>query len=299
MPPPISLRAHLADLHDLGEVVNVDRQVDWNLEMGAIARRCYETGSPVPLFANIRDSQFRAAGATLGVSRTQGRELIRIATALGLHPDARPRDIIDRLVEARSATPVPPIIHDTAPCKDVVLRGEEVNLDALPLPMLHHGDGGRYLNTMGVVITRTPDSRWTSWSVARIMKLDTRRGVGTVVPFQHIGRVHEAWREQGRDMPFAVALGVRPASFYAAGMPLPERVNEVDWVGGFLGAPAELVRCETVDLEVPVESEFVIEGHVSIEDLDLEGPMGEYGGYVHPKYSVPQPVFYIDAITHR
>jgi 4-hydroxy-3-polyprenylbenzoate decarboxylase len=293
------MREHLALLHSLGEVALVDRGVDWNLEIGAIARRCYETGSPAPLFTNVRDSAFPAVGAALGVSRRVGRELARISTALGLSPDAGARDIIDRLVAARSSPPIPPQIQTTAPCKDVIVRDSQVDLDTLPLPFLHCGDGGRYLNTMGMIVARTPDRRWTSWSVARIMQLDKWRGVGTVVPFQHVGHVHQAWRDQGRDMPFALALGVRPASFYAAGMPLPENVDEVDWVGGFLGRPAELVACESVDLEVPVEAEFVLEGHVSIRELELEGPMGEYGGYVHPHYAVPQPVFSIDVITHR
>lgn len=295
---PASLREYVAALKEIGELVEVEREVDWNLEMGAIARRCYETGAPAPLFTNIKDSdrKFRAVGAPMGVSRVQ--PLVRIALTLGLAADSSARDIIEALVAARDRS-VPPVTLDTGPCKQNVLLGDDVRLDALPVPLLHDGDGGRYLNTLGMIIAQTPDGQWVSWSIARIMLLDSKRGTGAVVPFQHIGRVHEAWRKIGKDMPFALALGVEPLSLFSAASPLPERINEVDWVGGFTGEPVELVRCETVDLKVPASAEIVIEGHVSIRELALEGPFGEYGGYVHPEHPIPQPVYNVTAITHR
>jgi 4-hydroxy-3-polyprenylbenzoate decarboxylase len=207
--------------------------------------------------------------------------------------------IIEALVSARTRKPIPPVIVDSAPCKENIKLGADVDLTDLPLPMLHVGDGGRYLNTLGIIIARTPDRRWTSWSIARIMFLDERRGTGTVVPFQHIGRVHKAWRDIGQDMPFAIAFGVPPIALYAAGMPLPENVDEGDYAGAFLGEPMDVVKCETVDLEVPAQSEIVLEGHLSITELGLEGPFGEYGGYLHPHYSVPQPVYHVEAMTFQ
>lgn len=301
MPGPASMRDYLSSLHAIGEVVQVDREVDWDLEMGAIARRCYETGAPAPLFTNVKGTEraFRAIGAPVGVSRRSSNPLVRSALALGLPESASARDIIESLVAARGRAPIEPVIVPSGPCKENVRVGPEVDLTALPAPLLHDGDGGRYLNTLGIIIARTPDRAWTSWSVARIMLLDEKRACGAVVPFQHIGRVHNAWRKLGKDMPFAVALGVEPMSLYAAASPLPERIDEVDYVGALAGGPVELVRCESVDLEVPASSEIVLEGHLSIRELASEGPFGEYGGYVHPEHPVPQPVYNVEAMTYR
>lgn len=295
-----SFRDYVSALRDIGEVNEVSREVDWNLEMGLIARRCYETGSPAPLFTNVKGSPgWRAIAAAHSESSQPGLRLSRIALSVGLPPTASARDIITQLTQARARDLIPPTSVATGPCKENVILGDAVDLNALPCPVPHNGDGGRYLNTLGMVVCQTPDGSWTSWSVARVMILDGRRAAGVIAPFQHIGHVFAEWRKLGQDMPFAIALGVEPAAIYAAGAPLPDRMSEVDFVGALIGEPVEVVRCETVDLEVPANTELVIEGHVSITELDLEGPMGEFAGYLAPPYSMPQPVYNVTAITHR
>jgi 4-hydroxy-3-polyprenylbenzoate decarboxylase len=295
------MRDFLAALEQAGELVTVRREVDWDLEMGAIARRCYETGAPAPLFQDIKDARpgFRALGAPFGVSRRRGGELARVALALGLPASATARDIVEALVSARMRPPIAPALVDRAPCQKHVWRGDDVDLTSLPIPLLHAGDGGRYLNTLGVVITRTPDRRWTSWAVARIMLLDARRASYAVVPFQHTGRIFKEWRDRGEDMPVALALGVPPVVLFAAGMPLPESMDEGGYAGAFAGQPMELVRCESLDLEVPAESEIVLEGHISLERHGLEGPYGDYMGYVTPTGPSPSPIYEIDVMTCR
>lgn len=296
-----SMREYVDALDRIGELNEVSREVDWNLEMGLLTRRCYETGAPAPLFTNVKDAApgFRAIGAAYSESSRPGQRFARIALSLGLDPDASAREIIDTIVAARERPLIPPTVVETGPCKQNIRLGDQVDLTTLPLPVPHNGDGGRYLNTMGMVVCRTPDGSWTSWSVARVMLLDERRGTGVIAPFQHIGHVHAEWRKARQDMPFAIALGVEPASIYAAGAPLPDRMSEVDFVGAFLNQPVDVVRCETVDLEVPANAEIVLEGHVSVTELGLEGPMGEYGGYVHPPHSLPQPVYQVSAMTFR
>jgi 4-hydroxy-3-polyprenylbenzoate decarboxylase len=297
----LSMRAFVAALEEAGELVTVDREVDWDLEMGAIARLAYETGAPAPLFTDVKDARpgFRAIGAPMGVSRRPGRELARIALALGLAPSATSREIIAALVAARNRPAIPPTVVDSAPCQQHVWRGDEIDLQQLPIPLLHAGDGGRYLNTLGVIVSRTPDRRWTSWAVARIMLLDARRASYAVVPFQHTGKIFKEWRERGEDMPIALAFGVPPIALYAAGMPLPERMDEAGYAGAFAGQSIDVVRCESVGLEVPAESEIVLEGHVSLQEHGLEGPYGDYMGYVTPHGPAPAPVFTVDVVTHR
>lgn len=295
------MRAFVEGLERAGELVTVDREVDWELELGAIARRCYETGAPAPLFTNVRDARhgLRAIGAPVGVSARPGRELVRAALALGLPPDARARDIVEALAGARTRPAIDPVVVDSGPCKENVLRGEDVDLTSLPIPLLHEGDGGRYLNTLGMVVTRTPDRSWTSWAVARLMLVDGRHASYAVLPFQHTGRVFKEWRRHGEDMPVALAMGVPPMALYAAGFPLPERMDEVGFAGALAGEPIELVRCESVDLEVPAQSEIVIEGTLSLEHHALEGPFGDYMGYVTPPHATPWPIYTVGAMTFR
>ncbi len=295
------MRAFVDALQEAGELTTVGREVDWNLELGAIARRCYETGAPAALFTNIKDARpgFRAIGAAMGPSRQRGRELARIALALGLPADATARDIIESLVAARGRAPIAPALVDSGPCKQNVWRGDEVDLTSLPIPLLHAGDGGRYLNTLGMVVTRTPDGRWTSWAVARLQLVDARRASYAILPFQHTGKVFKQWRKRGEDMPVAVAMGVPPIALYAASMALPEQMDEAQYAGAFLGAPIETVRCETLDLEVPANCELVLEGRVSLRDHADEGPFGDYMGYVSPPTAAPMPVYTVDAVTFR
>lgn len=296
-----SMRAFVDALQAAGELVEVQREVDWDLEMGAIARRCCETGAPAPLFTNVKDTrpEFRAIGAAMGPSRRPGLQLTRIALALGLPATAGARAIIEALVAARHRAPIAPVLVDSGPCKANVWRDDEVDLTSLPIPLLHAGDGGRELNTLGMVVTRTPDRRWTSWAVARLQLVDARRGSYAILPFQHTGKVLKQWRKHGEDMPVAVAMGVPPVALYAASVALPERMDEAGYAGAFLGAPIETVRCETLDLEVPASSELVLEGRVSLQDHALEGPFGDYMGYVSPPGGAPMPVYTVDAVTFR
>ncbi|WP_433667702.1 UbiD family decarboxylase [Nocardia sp. CA-136227] len=296
-----SLREYIEALREIGELVEVEREIDWNLEMGAISRRIYETGAPAALLNSIKDTEpgFRALTGVVGTSRIPGQHLSRLALTLGLDPHASARDIIDTLVAAREREPIPPVLVDTAPCKQNIKLGDDADLNALPSPFMHDGDGGRYLNTLGIIIVRSPDGRWTNWAIARVQMLDARRATGTVMPFQHIGQIFAQWRELGQDMPFAIALGVEPMAMFAGSSPLPRDLDEVAYVGGYFGEPVEVIKCETNDLEVPATAEIVIEGRISITELALEGPYGDFGGYFFPDTPAPEPVYLVDAITYR
>ena len=295
-----TLRDYVEALRELGEVIEIDREVDWDLEMGAIARRCYETGAPAPIFNAVKDSPgFRTVSALVGASRQPGLRMVRIALSLGLPPHATAREIVDALVAALEREPIPPTRVETGPCKENIRLGEDANLLQLPSPMLHRGDGGRYVNTLGAIVVRSPDRSHVNWSVARIMLLGPRTATGTFHPFQHIGMILNEWREIGEDMPFALALGVEPMVLFAAGIPVPRELDEGDYVGAHFGEPVEVVRCETNDLEVPASAEIVVEGTVSVTEQGPEGPMGDYAGYMFPESPAQQPIYKVDAITHR
>jgi 4-hydroxy-3-polyprenylbenzoate decarboxylase len=187
----------------------------------------------------------------------------------------------------------------TAPCKENILTDGAVDLMRLPAPLIHQGDGGRFLNTWGTTVTRTPEGDWVNWAVSRTMLRDRTSMVGPLGASKHLGIMLAAWRAIGKPMPFALAMGHDPVIPFVAGMPLRDGVNEADFVGGYLGEPLEVVKCETVDLDVPASSEIVIEGHVMIDEVDDEGPMAEFPGYLFPKDRHLCPVFKVTAITHR
>lgn len=296
-----SLRAYVDALRAVGELQEVDAMVDWRLEIGAITRHCYETGAPAPLFNAIAgiDPGFRVLGAPGGVSRQPGRQLARIALALGLPAEATGREIVEAFAAARGRAPVPPRRVATGPCKEHVLTGDAVDLRRLPAPLLHDGDGGRYLNTYGVFIVRTPDGRWTNWSIARAMLLDKTRMTGIIAPNQHLGMIRAEWTALGKPMPFALALGAEPFVPFAGGMPLPAGVDEAAYVGAYFGEPVDVVRGETVDLDVPATAEIVLEGYCPPDETGAEGPMGEYAGYLWPGPPTPKPVYHVTAMTHR
>jgi UbiD family decarboxylase len=295
-----SLRDYLDTLRRLDELRVVRRRVDPELELGAIIRRCYETGAPAPLFTDLAGIEpgFRVLGAPAGPSRQHGMRYARVATSLGLPPTATGQDLVDALSRARSARPLPPSIVPEGPCQQNVLRGDEVDLRRFPAPLLHDGDGGRYFNTWGSVVVRTPDGAWTNWAVARVMVLDRNRMTGTLVPSQHLGMIHQMWRERGEPMPFAIVQGAEPAIPVLSAMPLPAGADEVAHLGGYFGRPVELVRCVSGPLAVPATAEIVVEGVVAPDELAQEGPMGEYAGYIDTA-ARPQPVYHVTAITFR
>jgi len=316
-----SLREYIDVLKDLGELQEINQEVDPHLEIGAIARRCYETCAPAALFNNIKGVTpgFRVLGAPIGVSRQEGLYMSRVAVSLGLDPRATGQEMIRALVEARRLKGIPPKRVATGPCKENKKFGDEVDLLSLQAPLLHDGDGGRYFNTLGMVVVQTPDKKWTNWSIARIMLLDKNRMVGLVWPLQHIQGVHQAWKDIGKDMPFALVQGCEPFMPFVCGMPLPPTfdttvwpprvrppfVNEADYVGAYFGEGVEVVKCETSDLEVPATAEIVIEGTLSITETAHEGPMGEYAGYFGEHNIFTEraddhwPVYHVTAITHR
>jgi UbiD family decarboxylase len=296
-----SLREFIDALGQIGEVQSIDKEVDWNLEIGAITRRSYELRAPAPFFNKIRgiESGFRVLGAPGGLSANQSLRYSRIGTALGFEPTTSGRKLVEFLAEAVNRPGIPPRWLKTGPCKENKMVGEEVDLLRFPTPLIHGSDGGRYIQTYGLNIVRTPDGKWTNWSINRMMLFDRNKLTCLIPPNQHFGIIHAQWGQLGKPTPIVVALGVEPGLPYVGGMSVPEGIDETHVLGAHFGEPIEVVKAETLDLPVPATAEIVIEGHVSHEDTDLEGPMGEYPGYLDRSQPKPKPVLHVSAVTFR
>jgi len=287
------LRDFLEALERSGDVVRVDREVDWNLEAGAITRRVCEIGERAPLFLRVKDYPgHRMLGAPLATYR-------RFAVAMGLPPDTPVRAILDEF-DRRSRGRLKPRVVDRsqAPCKQNVMRGEEVDLFRFPAPMVHEGDGGRYLATFHLVVTRDLDSDWVNWGMYRVMVHNRNTMGGLILPGQDIGRMYVKYEAAGRPMPYAIVIGPDPMSAVASCMSPGPGETEADIAGALNGEPVEVVRCETCDLYVPAHAEIVIEGEVLPKVRVEEGPFGEYTGYrTSPR--MPRPVFTVKCVTWR
>lgn len=299
-----SLRAYLAKLNDLGDVQEIDKEVDWNLEMSAIARRCYDTQAPAPLFNCVKDAPgFRALGAPCGLSSAKNLPHARICYSLGVDPDTDLNDIVKELADAADLEPIPPkiVAKESAECKEVILTGDEIDLNRLPVPMIHNKDGGRYINSWGIIVARSTDGQWTNWSIARIMLTgDGKRTMtGMVFPTQDIGILWKQWQELGQDMPFALVEGPEPGIPFVGAMNIPTGEDEAGYLGAWFNEAIEVVKCETNDLLVPASAEIVIEGTLSVTEMVDEGPFGEYAGYIWLGEKKKNPVYHVNAVTHR
>lgn len=286
-------REFIKALEKTGDLVTIEQEVDWDLEMGAIVRRVCEIKAPAPYFKKIKDYPgFEAFGAPLATYR-------RLAIALGLAPDTPIPEIARVYMERTSKEPIKPVIVDktSAPCKDNIILGDEVNLFDLPAPMVHDGDGGRYISTWHLIVAKDPDTEFVNWGMYRQMVIDEKTMAGPVLPFSDMGKIfYTKYVPKGLPMPFATVIGCDPLAGFLACAPVP--IAEVEFCGMLMGEPVELVKCETSDLYVPAHAEIIIEGEVLPDVLIDEAPFGEYTGHrTSPR--APRTVYRVKAITYR
>ncbi|KAJ0419134.1 UbiD decarboxylyase family [Aspergillus carlsbadensis] len=297
------LRQFLAELHEEGDLLVIKEEVDPAMELATITRRVYETEEKAPLFENIKGRQgnglFRVLGAPVGLSRVPGQRLGRIAKSLGLPSTTSGQEIIEKINGAKSLEYLPPVEVSDGPVKEFKLFGDDIDLTALPTPLLHQHDGGKFLETFGMHIVQTPDGSWTNWSITRNMIHDKTHLVGPIIPKQDIGQIYQMWKDKGEDMPWALCFGVPPAAIMVGGMPIPKGVDEAGFIGALIGRPVEVVKCETNGIRVPANAEIVLEGTVSLTETAPEGPMMEYHGHVWPGQAKQCPLFKVNAITYR
>jgi phenylphosphate carboxylase alpha subunit len=295
--PYRDLREFLEKLEAEGELARVAAEVDWNLEVGAITRRGLDLRLSALLFEHVKgySRNYRLLGNLFGPTRpvAQGR----LALAFDLPRTTLPLDIIADFRQ-RVVGRVKPKVVVGGPCQENVHLGDEVDLLEFPAPLVHGSDGGRYIGTWHVDVTRDPDTGWVNWGMYRHMVHD-RRTMGLLAhPSQHAGMMYQKYEERGQPMPIAVAIGTEPVCSIVAATQIPTGVDEVEVAGAVRGEPVELVKCQTVDLKVPATAEIVIEGFVAPDERRSEGPFGEYTGY-QAGGVLSLPVIHVTAITHR
>ena len=252
-------------------------------------------GHDMPVLVNAFGAPDRMAWA-LGVERLD--ELAeRVAKLLDLRMPGTFMERVKKLGTLFDVAKAAPRKVAQAPCQEVV-ETERPSLAGLPALQCWPGDGGRYITLPGV-FTRDPVTGARNVGMYRLQYFDERT-LGMHWQIHKGGAEHHRRAEEsktGQRMDVAIALGGDPAMVYAASAPLPPGVDEVVFAGWLRGAPVELVKCRTVDLEVPAEAEIILEGYVDPTERRLEGPFGDHTGY----YSLARdyPVFHLTAVTRR
>lgn len=301
-PPHMNFRSFVEALKEDNDLIEINDEKDPHLEVSAIIRKVYETDDKAPLFNNVKGAKnglFRILGAPGALRSTQDTKYGRLARHLALPPTSGMKEILDKMLSAKTSKPLPPNHVESGPCKENKLFGDDIDLTKLPAPLVHQADGGKYIQTYGMHVVQSPDGKWTNWSIARAMIYDNRHLVGLVIEPQHLWQIHQMWKKEGKDVPWALCLGVPPAAIMAASMPLPDGVTEAEYIGSMTGTALDLVKCETNDLWVPANTEIVMEGTLSITETGPEGPFGEMHGYVFPADTHQWPKYAVNAITHR
>ena len=279
------LREFLALLEAEGELRRVERPVSTEFEIAAGIRRMSDVGGPALLFERVAGHDMAVVG---GVFATRRRALLALGASTHAEGNAR---FLGGLHQ-----PVEPVTVPEGPCQQVVVSGDDVDLDRLPLPRYSEKDGGAYV-TMGLEISRDPTDGSRNAAVYRMMKVDRRHLSVMSHVFQGLGTQMARAEELGVPLEVAIANGVHPVLLYASQAKVPHGVDELAIAGGILGEPVELVRCRTVDLEVPASAEIVIEGRILPGQRAPEGPFGEFTGYYGP--GELNQVMEVTAITHR
>jgi len=296
------LRAWIELLRAEGELAEVTAEVDPHLEITEIADRTMKAGGPALLFRNVGGSsmpvlinQFgteRRMCLALGVgSLEEVRERVAGVFEL-LQPPKGLGAVLDAATTGfRTLKDSKPRIVSDAPCQEVVMA--EPDLDALPIMTCWPGDGGPYI-TLPSVFTKDPQTGGRNVGMYRLQQ-HSRTTLG--LHWQIHKDAAADWREGAGRMEVAVALGTDPVTAYAGSMPLPKHIDELAVAGVLRNERVDLVRCKTVDLEVPANAEIVIEGYAERGELQPEGPFGDHTGYYTPLE--PFPVLHVTAITHR
>ncbi len=294
--PTHDLREWLSQVDRIGELHRIDAEVDPIEEMGGLTYLVGKReGAPALLFSKVKG----AKPGTASLFNLLGTSLPRFAISLGLDPQLGLRELI-MATRARIKNRIPPVTVDgaTAPVNQTVQLGREVDLSVFPVPKHWPHDGGRYIGTGDIVLTRDPDLGHINVGTYRMM-LHDRNHVGLYLSPGKDARLHitRAW-QRGEEVPVAAALGVHPLWMIIGSQTFPKNLSEYEAIGGVLGRPLELVRGVTTDLDFPAQAEIVIEGVIRPGATRLEGPFGEFTGY-YGRPEASAPLMEVTALHHR
>ncbi|MBI4527089.1 MAG: UbiD family decarboxylase [Deltaproteobacteria bacterium] len=289
------LRDWISKVEEFGELRKVEG-VDWNLEIGAITE-IYARNEPFPAILFDKIQGYPAGYRVLVGVHHQSLKKLCLTTHLSL--DYGQKEFIaawkERLNHPRM---IAPRVVDSGPVLENVLEGKDIDLLSLPVPYWHENDGGRYLGTANVVISRDIDEGWVNLGCYRVMVHDSDTLALYISPGKHGRIMREKYFAQARPFPVAISFGDDPLLIMAAGNQLPWGSSEYDYAGGIRGEPFEVLIGPHTGLPIPAHSEITIEGEVWPDEHRREGPYGEWTGY-YASGQRSEPVLKVKRMMHR
>ena len=297
------LRAFVRRLEEEGELRRISVEADPVLEICEITDRVSKAHGPALLFEKPKGSSMPLLVNALGNQRRvelalEVDEIDEIAQRLNSILDQKtPESFLEKVKKLPMLLDLgkmmPKIVKD-GPCKEVVLKGDEVDLTKMPVLQTWPGDAGRFI-TMPLVFTKNPKTGHPNCGMYRLQVMGPRE-TGFHSHKHHDGAYNTS-RAGKRQVPVAVAIGCDPATVMSAILPAPPDLDEMILSGFLRQKPVPMVQCETNDLRVPAESEIVLEGYVDFDDVRVEGPFGDHTGF----YSLEDdfPTFKVECVTMR
>jgi len=279
------LRQFIAMLEDRGELIRIGEEIDPVFEVGAINRLAVLNRGPAMLFEHVKGSPAPVATFLFGSQH-------RIDLAFGTEDRL---ETAERYLEALGRERIAPVLVESGPCKENILRDPDLTKD-IPNIIWGELDGGPYI-TLPLVVTKDPEKKKRNMGIYRVM-IEGPKQTGLVIPpMQHIGMMYTEYERRDEPMEVAVFLGGDPLLYVLGAAPLQYGDDEFSLLGGIRGRALEVVKCETVDIEVPANAEVVIEGVVPPKVRKPEGPFGEYTGYYGTRGD--RPIIEVKCVTHR
>ena len=309
------LREFLDMLEATGDLVRIKDEIDPNLEMTEIADRTLRGGGPallfenpkgydVPLLANLFGTEKRVAQGMGADSIEALREIGELLAYLRQpDPPKGMRDLIDKAPLLKKVLNMGPKTISRPPCQDVVIDGDDIDLNKLPIQTCWPGDVGP-LVTWPLVITRGPEKPRMNLGIYRMQQIGRNKLIMRWLSHRGGALDFRDWclKRPGEPYPVAIALGADPATTLGAVTPVPDALSEYAFAGLLRGGKTELAncltqRCKDNELLVPAHSEIILEGYIDPEEMAEEGPFGDHTGYYNEVESFP--VFTVEKMTTR
>jgi len=304
------LRDFLAQLETRGELKRITHAIDPYLEMTEICDRTLRAKGPALLFENPKGHSIPVLGNLFGtperVALGMGAESVEALRDIGRllaflkepEPPKGFKDLWEKLPTFKQVLNMPTKVVKSAPCQEVVIEADDVDLAQFPIQTCWPGDAGPLI-TWGLTVTRGPYKERQNLGIYRQQVIGRNKVIMRWLAHRGGALDFRDWQEKhpGENFPVAVALGADPATILGAVTPVPDTLSEYGFAGLLRGAKTEVVKCLTNDLQVPASAEIILEGHIAPGEMAEEGPFGDHTGYYNEVERFP--VFTITRITHR
>ena len=304
------LRDFIRFLEQRGQLKRITVEVDPHLEMTEICEHTLKKGGPALLFENVKGHSIPVLAnlfgtperVALGMGQEDVAALREVGKLLAFLKEPEPpkglKDLWSKRHEFKQVLNMPAKEVRKAPCQEVTVEGDAVDLGHLPVQTCWPGDAGPLI-TWPLVVTRGPEKQRQNLGIYRMQVIGRNRVIMRWLAHRGGALDFRDWqlKHPGEPFPVAVALGADPATILGAVTPVPDSLSEYAFAGLLRGDNTEVVKCLGSDLQVPASAEFILEGHIHPNDMAPEGPFGDHTGYYNEVDSFP--VFTIDRITHR